>query len=178
MPKWTGSVPDLLTLWTVIINSEVENHYVYLCIPEGVWELGKYLSLNDARNDVDDEKMDEFLRQPDYWRWIERAYEEFFSEGLEDYQQRGIYGYYAGRAQKWDIAYEQFHKSKMKFESCLGRRSRENMLIMYTFVCLKTGHDMEALEVGRVGLEMNHCPHCNTQFQKYIDIAEAKLKKR
>ena len=156
----------------------MDNHYVYLCIPEGFWQLGYYLAYDRSKNDIDIDKLKEFCRQPEYWNWVERAYGKFFSDGVEDYQHRALYGYYAAQALKWDLSYEQFHKSKMEFYSHRGLRSKENFLIFYSCACVKTKHYEEALEVAKTGLALNHCPHCNTQFQKYIDIAEAKLKKR
>ena len=176
LPKWGGSIPELNMFWNDILTRDYTNHYVYTVITYGCYDISQQYAYDYNKKKVDWERQKPFLSGPYIWPFIERAYEKFFSNGFEDYEQRGVFGFMASMLGKYELGFQQFELSKMKFTG-EQRFQYHDMLRHYSYCALKTGNYERAMEAARKGMECNHCPSCNGKFQEYINFASKKMKK-
>jgi hypothetical protein len=96
-PKWYGSAEDMLK-------------FANECYDGGNWRGRLPLMLADARRRLRFYEPDAaaYLRQPDVWNDIQRAYEPYLRVVPDDVQTRSDYCATACHAAKWNIARAQF----------------------------------------------------------------------
>jgi len=176
-PKWGGSMEELRDFWSEILGKKIENHYVYLAISGTIWDLSTEHSWDKSIKRNDRKKQKKFLADPDIWPWIYKTYEKFFSDGHEDHHQRAVFGYFAAMADRHELAFDQFEKSNLDFHDEDKRRPYGELLRLYSYSCMRTGHYERGIELARKGLECNLSPDTNKIFQDYIDWAEKKLER-
>ncbi|MFB3897827.1 MAG: tetratricopeptide repeat protein [bacterium] len=170
MPKWGGSIEELRELWTDTGSMKLQNPYIYLFPVDGHLELARYYARGkDGKLDM--KEYSRYFQDEQVWDDVHQAYEKFFTYGINNPNCHAWYGYIAEHCGKYDIAFDQFELTNFKFQDD-HLVSYQNILHAYGYAAYKTGHYDRALEVAQMGLKTNHCPECNENFQKLINLVQ------
>lgn len=96
-PKWYGSTNEMFNFAEQCLALSGQYPYLGLVMVDALYETHEFIR-----------KGENFLGRNDIWPIVEKIYTAFFTKYPDDIRRRFYYAYHAQKAQKYDVALEQF----------------------------------------------------------------------